>query len=108
VTDRHEHPAGGQLLGRAGVGVAEAYSHDPIGPEDLVDDPVQGPRDLGVPVRPVLHDLRRAKRLPPVDDRDLAGELREEGRLFHRGVPAADDHQVLSLEEEAVARGAGR
>src|SRR5207253_5395591 len=31
-------------------------------------------------------------------------ELREERGLLHRGVPAADDHEVPVAEEEAVAR----
>ena len=34
-------------------------------------------------------------------------ELREEGRLLHGGVPAADHDQLAIAEEEAVARGAG-
>ena len=41
--------------------------------------------------------------LAPMDDRHLGAEARQEGRLFHRGVAAADHHRVLVLEECAVA-----
>ena len=41
-------------------------------------------------------------------DRDLRGELRQEDRLLHRGVAAADDGDRLAAEEVAVARRAGR
>src|SRR5207249_4093075 len=39
------------------------------------------------------------------DARRVLGEVR---RLLHRGVAAADDRELLVLEEEAVARRAGR
>src|SRR5208282_4173385 len=39
--------------------------------------------------------------------RDLAAEAREEIRLLHGGIAAADDHDFAAAIEEAVARGAG-
>jgi hypothetical protein len=42
-----------------------------------------------------------------VHDGDLVGEAREERRLFHGGIAAADDGDVVTAEEIAVARGAG-
>ena len=38
----------------------------------------------------------------------VVGEPGEEGRLLHRGVAAADHHDVLVAEEEAVTGGTGR
>jgi len=56
----------------------------------------------------VLHDLRGAQRLAPVDDDHLATEPREIERLLQGRVAAAHDHDVPVLEEEAVARRARR
>ena len=51
--------------------------------------------------------LRGAEVFAAVDDRDLGGEAREEERLFHGGVAAADDGDLFAGGEEAVAGGAG-
>ena len=51
----------------------------------------------------MLHDLRRAELVTPVEHGDLPDDLREVGRLFHRRVSAADHEHVLALEERAVA-----
>ena len=56
----------------------------------------------------VEHDLRRAKFAAPMNEGDLGGEAREEERLFHGGVAAADHRDLLAGKEEAVAGGAGR
>ena len=45
-----------------------------------------------------------AQLLAAVHERDLVGEPGEEGRLFERGVAAADDRDLVTAEEEAVAR----
>ena len=71
------------------------------------DRGVQLPLDLRVVLRAIQHDPGGAELLAAVDDRDLRGELGQERGLLHRGVPAADDHDLLALEEEAVAGGAG-
>ena len=63
--------------------------------------------DLGVGERAVLHDLRGAQLVAPVDDGDGGRELGEEDRLLERGVAAADDRDRLLPEEEAVTRRAG-
>ena len=75
---------------------------------DLLDLGVPLERDLRVGEGLVLHDLRRAQRLAPVDHGDVRREPREEDRLFHRRVAAADDGDGLAAEEIAVAGGAGR
>ena len=72
--------------------------------EHLVDDRVQHELDLLVLPRAVDHDRRRAELVAPVDDHDLAREPREERRLLHRRVAAADDRDDLVAEEGAVAR----
>ena len=43
-----------------------------------------------------------------MDQRDLGGEIGEIERFLDRRVAAADDHDLLVAEEEAVAGGAGR
>src|SRR6266542_3470975 len=43
--------------------------------------------DLLVLPGPVLHDLGRPERVAPVPHRDTRGELRQEGRLLHGGIP---------------------
>jgi hypothetical protein len=53
------------------------------------------------------HDARGAEVLAAVDEGDLGGEAGEEERLFHGGVAAADDGDLLAGGEEAVAGGAG-
>ena len=77
-------------------------------PQDVGHQAVPDPGDLGVGEGAVLHDLRGPQLVAAVDDRHLAGELGEVGRLLHRRVAAADDDDLLVAEEEAVAGGAGR
>ena len=64
--------------------------------------------DLLVGVRPVDHDLRGAERVAPVEQVDLGREAGEVRRLLERGVAATDHGDLAVLEEEAVARRAGR
>jgi hypothetical protein len=71
--------------------------------EDVSDDAVPDERDLRMRERAVLHDLRRAQCVAPVNDLDLAAQARQVERLLERGVAAADDRDVLVLEEEAIA-----
>ena len=54
----------------------------------------------------VEHDRRGAELVAAVDDRDLAGELGQEGGVLHRGVAAADHDRLLVAEEGGVAGGA--
>ena len=79
-------------------GVAVDLGHRVV-PEEL---------DLRVGEGAVLHDLAGPQLVAAVDDRDLVGELGEEGGLLDRRVAAADDGDLLAAEEEAVAGRAGR
>src|SRR5439155_730148 len=78
------------------------------GIEDVHDLLVPEEGDLGMREGAVLHDLRCAQRLAPVDDDHPATEPREVERLLECRVAAAHDHDVPVLEEEAVARRARR
>ena len=75
--------------------------------EHLVDGRVREELDLVVRAGAVEHDLRRAELVAPVDQRDLRAEARQEQRLLHRGVAAADDDDRHVAEERAVAGRAG-
>ena len=70
--------------------------------EDLGHFAVPHERDLRVGERPLLHDLRGAERVAPVDHRHRLAEPGEEHRLFHGRVAAADDRDVVAAEEEPV------
>ncbi len=56
----------------------------------------------------VEHDLGRAKFAAAMNERDFGGEAGEEQRLFHGGVAAANDRNLLAREEEPVAGSARR
>src|SRR5213593_450039 len=64
--------------------------------------------DLGIAEGPLLHDLRSAQLFAAVNDRNLAGELRQEGGLLHGGVSTADNDDFFLFEKESVASGAVR
>ena len=76
----------------------------PVVAVQLDDLGVPGELDLLVGERAVLHDLGGAELVAAVHQGDLGGEPGEERGLLDGGVAAADDHDVLVAEEEAVAR----
>src|SRR5436190_8092144 len=108
VADGDEHPGHVEHGAFAGQRTAYGETGDLVLAEHVLDDAVPEELDLRVLPRTVLHDLRRAQRVAPVDDRYLVGEAGEEGRLLHRRVATADDSDVLASEEEPVASGTGR
>jgi hypothetical protein len=111
VADRHEDAVHRDARGFAGDRVFQGNGGDAPCLRiavNLLDVLVQDEVDFRVAVRAVEHDLRCAELFTPVRDRHGARELREKRRFFHRGVAAADDEHFLVLEEEAVARCAGR
>src|SRR6185312_4476674 len=92
----------------AGLDVPQLQTRELLVALDLCDLAVPDERDLRVGDGTVLHRLRGPQGVAAVDDRDGLGEPGEEGGLLHRRVTAADDGDVLVLEEEAVACGTPR
>src|SRR4051812_27554044 len=82
----------------AGLRRAEDFAH------------VRVPHEVNLRIleRLVLHYLRRAQRVAPVNHRHARRVARQKRSLLHRRVAAADDDDGLALEEEAVARRARR
>jgi hypothetical protein len=102
VADRDEQ-AGDLQRGRlTGLRVPDGHAGDAVVAADAGDLAVPQELDLLVGERALLHDLGGAQLVAAVDHGDGAGELGQEVRLFHRGVAAADDGDVLLAEEEAV------
>jgi hypothetical protein len=107
VADGNEH-SNAWFLGRdAGLDVPDSDAGDDGIAQNLLNHRVPDKADLGVHLCSVLHDLRCAKRIPPVDHGHMRRELRQEVRLFHGRIAAPDDHEFLAFEEKAVAGSAG-
>ncbi|EMF27163.1 sugar ABC transporter ATPase [Streptomyces gancidicus BKS 13-15] len=108
VTDRDEQAGHRQVGEFTRLDVAQLETRELLVTLDLGDLAVPDERDLRVGEGTLLHRLGGAQRVTAVDDRHGLGEARQEGRLLHSGVTAADDGDVLVLEEEAVTGGAPR
>src|SRR5262249_43067549 len=76
--------------------------------ESFLDDDRGHELDLLVRVGAVDHDRRGSELVATVENRHLRGELRQEDRLLHRGVAAADDNDLLIAVERGVTDGAVR
>ena len=81
----------------------QADSRDLLVAVDVRDLFVPEELDLGVGERAVLQRGGGAQLVAAVHQVDLVGETGEEGGLFEGGVAAADDRDLLLLEEGAVA-----
>src|SRR4051794_24362045 len=104
VADRDEEPVGREVARLAGVEVAQLdRARLAVVGQHLIDDVRRHELDLLVVAGAVEHDLRGAEVTAPVYQADLGGELRQEDRLLHRRVAAADDHDLLVAEEGRVA-----
>src|ERR1700683_4520793 len=64
--------------------------------------------DLGVALGPIQHDLRSAKAIAAVNQRDLGGKTRQEQGFLHGRISPAAPHNLLPGEKKPVTRGAGR
>src|SRR5207245_15708 len=71
--------------------------------DDLLHAGLEDELDLRVGASPVDEDRLRAQLVAPVKDVDLLGVAREEVAFLDGRVPAADDRQLLTFEESAVA-----
>ena len=104
VADGDEQAVRRQLARLVGVEVAQPHgARLSVLGEHLVDDVRRDELDLLVVAGAVEHDLRGPEVVAPVNQADLGGELRQEDRLLHRRVAAADDHDLLVAEEGRVA-----
>src|ERR1044071_3903005 len=110
VADGDEESLRGKVVDLVRLQVADLERGDAalFRADDFVDGAVVAELDFRIRQCALLHDLRRAQRLAAMDDRDPRGELREERRLLHRRVAAADDGDLLAAEEKSVARRAVR
>jgi hypothetical protein len=109
VADAEEHRGDGEDVLDAGDGIFEAQALDVFffDAEHLFDGGAGEELDVGVGHGALKHDLGGAKFFGAVDEGDFGGEASEEEGFFHGGVAAADDGDLFSGEEEAVAGGAG-
>src|SRR5450759_2314733 len=104
-----EHSGHRQKLLRLAHGRREHQALDPaLVAQDLDRDAVPVNLDLGIGEAALLDALRCAQCIAAVDDVHLGAELREEQRLFDRGVAASDDGDLLVAEQGSVARRAPR
>src|SRR5262249_3241902 len=94
----------------AGVDVLDAGAADAVFrvAENLFDGRVPEEVNFRILERLVLHDLRRAQVIAAMHHGDVRGVARQERRLFHRRIAAADDDNPFAFEEEAIAGGASR
>ena len=110
MADPQKHGAGRKVEHLAGLQIVQAQAGDFL-PADVVhlfDHRVGHEVDLLVLACAVEHDLRGAKFAAPVNEGDLGGEARQEQRLFHGRVAAADHRDFFAREEESVAGGTRR
>ena len=103
MSDRDEHAVHGDLTRGTIHRGGQAQAGHGLVAQDLLDGRVPLEGDLRVVQGTLGHDARGAQGVAAVHDDDLGREVRQEGRLLHRGVAAADDGQTTILEEEAVA-----
>ena len=68
----------------------------------VLDNAIPDKFDLFIRLGAVLHDLRGAQLIPPVDDVDFRGEARQEIRLFHGRIASADHGENFVTKEGAV------
>ena len=102
-------PSIGISLGLAGLRVAQLQALDLRSRRGPPRRPVFGWTSiLGCGERPVDHDLAGPERVAAVEEVDLRREAGQVGRLLEGRVAAADDRDLAVLEEEPVARRAGR
>ena len=88
----------------AGLNVLDADAGYPLCiAENLLQDVVPAHRDVASIEEFFLENLLRSEFVSAVDHGDPARNIGEVERFLHRGVPAADDGDVLALVEESVA-----
>src|SRR6476660_7861020 len=96
MADGNEHAVSRDLARRPGLRVPEVDARDLpcLLAEHGLDDEWGQDLDLLVALRAVNHDRRSPELVPAMHEGHLRRELREEGRLFHGRVAAADDDDL--------------
>ncbi len=109
MADGHEEPVHLRVGQLARLHVAELHGGHLArgGVQDVLHHRIPHEGDLGVLERALLHDLGAAQGIAAMHEVHLAPQPGQVERLLERGVPAPHHHDVLVLEEEAVAGGAG-
>src|SRR5215471_19422312 len=74
----------------------------------VLDNGVEQEADLFMLLRPLQHDLRRAKGIASMNNGHFGRKPRQEEGLFHRRIATADHHDLLAREKESIAGRAGR
>ena len=97
----------GQRVHLTGHRVAQLHGVGGAVPENPGDLSVPADVDVRVADNALGHDPRGAELVTAVHDRHLRGDPRQEQRLLHGRVAAADHDDLAVAEEEPVARGAG-
>ena len=111
MTDGDEDTLRGDLGDSACLDMARAHTLDAgriVVAHDLGNLVVPEHLDLGMPEKPLLHDLFGAQAVATVDQRHLRREVRQKQRLLDRGIASANDHDFSAAIEEPVAGRAGR
>src|SRR5688572_5312068 len=112
VTDGDKHAGAWKLALLACLQIAQPHAIHAIllRSENLLHGRVPDKLDLLIMERLVLHDLRSAQLVAPVNDINFRRVAREESSFLHRRVPATDydDYLVTKSRQWSIARGAGR
>ncbi len=100
----------GKVPDFAGLHIAQLQAGDffVVHVVNILDNGVGEECNFFVFLGALQHDLRGAETPAAMNDCDLGGEARQENRLFHGGIAAADHGNFLARKKEAVASGAGR
>ena len=105
MSNPQKHGAGGKIPDFTGFQVAQFQGSDFfLGRiENFVNHGVLKELNLFILTRPVKHDFRCPKLVAAMDERNFVGKTRQERRLFHGGVSAADHSYIFAGEKEPIA-----
>ena len=103
VADVWEDRVGREDLLGARVDMLQPDCFDRAVAQDLGHHRIPDEFQFRMTERPILEDRVGTERITAMDNVDVAGKARQEKGLFNRTVAAADHHDPLVPEEEAVA-----
>src|SRR5208337_4304742 len=110
MADSHEHPitALDGFIARLGILQLNPRDFASVYVQDVYHHRIPDEIDLGVVIKPVLHDFGGAQLVAAVNDTHLPGMAREENGLFRSSIAASHDHHVFATIEISIAGCAGR